>query len=376
MAEVRRPNQVALYIDPPSHHFLGDRLFSAEDDDRFVGDHVLAPYCYLRDSLTARGVPVHTAEYLPAAVDDDVLKIYVSLGMRGGYRRLARRPDTVLSAFFAMECPIVEPSLYRELPTIQRYFKRIFSWGDADSLRRFVGGSLRCEAFRWPQSFDGVIESLWQRIDRRFLVMINSNKRPHLRWQELYTERLRAVEFFARTGEIDLYGRGWDDPPWQTGRTWMPYTLIRARRALWPNWPRFRPDPLLVAARLAYRGPVRRKNETLSGYTFALCFENMMLNGWITEKLFDCLFAGTVPVYLGAPDIAEHVPPECFIDMRRFPTYHELRGFLRSLAPREIQAYRDNGREFLQSPRFRPFTKAAFAGIFARIVEEDAGGRQ
>jgi alpha(1,3/1,4) fucosyltransferase len=323
----------------------------------------------------ARGIPVHTADYLPRE-HDDVLKIYVSLGMRGNYRRLARRPDTILSAFFAMECPIVEPPLYRALPSVQRYFKRVLSWSDADALQRFMGRRLRCESFRWPQSYDGIIEPLWNRADRKFLVMINSNKRPRLQWQELYTERLRAVEFFARTGEIDLYGRGWDEPTWQQGITWVPYTLIRAQRALLPNWPRLRPDPLLVAARRTYQGPVRYKNETLSAYTFAICFENMILKGWITEKLFDCLFAGTVPVYLGAPDITEHVPADCFIDMRRFASYPELRNFLRSLEPRQVQAYRDNGREFLRSSRFQPFTRAAFAGIFARIMEEDAGGRQ
>jgi hypothetical protein len=363
---------IALYVDPPSHHFLGDRLFTAEDNGRFVGDHILAPYAYLREYLTSRGVSVHTADAMPSA-PDAVLKIYVSMGLLDKYRRIVRRADTVPSAFFAMECPIVEPSLYRRLPSVQRSFRRLLSPSDAASLAPFVRGSVECRTIHWPQSFDGVIESLWERTDRKFLVMMNSNKRPRLYWQELYTERLRALEFFARTDEIDLYGRGWNEPPWQLGRTWMPYTLIRARRALWPNWPRLRVDPLLAAARRVYRGPARYKNETLSGYTFALCFENMILKGRITEKLFDCFFAGTVPVYLGAPDVADHVPSDCFIDMRRFLDYRELRDFLRSLGAREIQAYRDSAREFLRSPRFEPFTKAAFARLFARIVEEDAG---
>lgn len=372
---MERSRRVALYIDPPSHHFLGDRLFSTEDDGRFIGDHILAPYGHLRDVLASRGIPVHTAESLPVE-PDDVLKIYVSLGIRRNYRRLARRPDTVLSAFFAMESPIVEPALYRALPAVERHFRRIFSWGDDDSLQRFAGRRLRFEPFRLPQSFDGVIEPLWRRDDRRFLVMINSNKRLRARRHELYTERLRAVEFFARTGEIDLYGRGWDEPPWLGRWTWVPYTLTRVRRALWPHWPRLRPDPLLAAARLVYRGSVRHKNQTLSEYAFSLCFENVPLKGYITEKLFDCLFVGTVPVYLGAPDVAEHVPPDCFIDARRFSGYAELRDFLKSLAPPQIQGYRDSAREFLQSERFRPFSKAAFAGIFTRILEEDAGVRQ
>ena len=47
----------------------------------------------------------------------------------------------------------------------------------------------------------------------------------------------------------------------------------------------------------------------------------MVLERWITEKIFDCFYAGTIPVYLGAPDVARWLPPECFIDMRRFGGY-------------------------------------------------------
>ena len=56
--------------------------------------------------------------------------------------------------------------------------------------------------------------------------------------------------------------------------------------------------------RASWRGPARSKSETLGRYTFALCFENMVLKGWITEKIFDCFYSGTVPIYLGAPDLS------------------------------------------------------------------------
>ena len=97
----------------------------------------------------------------------------------------------------------------------------------------------------------------------------------------------------------------------------------------------------------------------------------MVLRGWITEKIFDCLFTGTIPVYWGAPDIADHVPPECFIDMRRFGSYAELEAHLRSLSAQEICAYRQAARAFLASPQFRPFSKQAFAEHFVRMSEED-----
>jgi hypothetical protein len=61
----------------------------------------------------------------------------------------------------------------------------------------------------------------------------------------------------------------------------------------------------------------------------------MMLDGWITEKIFDCFYSGTIPVYLGAPDIDDWIRADCFVDMRGFSDFAELRAFLKQLSPAE-----------------------------------------
>lgn len=365
--------EVTLYIDPPSHHFLGDRLFNLEDD-RPVGDQMNAPYVYLREQFASEGIAVRTADYLCQAPTASGRNVYVSMGYLKHYEQIVRRSDTVASAFFALECPIVEPSLYRTLNEVHRYFKRIFSWSDAASLEQFVGSRLQLESFCWPQSFEGVHEAIWSQPRNKFLVMINSNKLPRLYVRELYTERQKAVEYFGRTNEIELYGPGWNDPSNRVGTTWVPATLRRIQREVVRRWQWIHPDPLLEAARRVYRGRANTKAETLGQYTFALCFENMILTGWITEKIFDCFFAGTVPIYWGAPNITDRIPAECFIDMRQFSNYQDLRVYLKSLDEQAIRAYRENARDFLSSPRFKPFSKDAFVDIFRRIIREDTGG--
>lgn len=362
--------RVALYIDPPSHHFLEDRLFVV-DYGRLNGDQLLAPYAALREQLTAEGIDVHTADRLPQSPTGR-RNIYISMGRIPDWKRLEQRRDTVLSAFFAMECPIVDPQLYRSLPRIQQHVKRIFSWSDSRSLERFVGQPLTLTSFRWPQSFCDVHPGIWDQTDRKFLVMINANKLPRLYVEELYTERLRALAYFGTKGEIDLYGVGWDGPSYRVGHTWVPATVRRAERWLRQRWQPLSSSPLLKAARRVYHGPALSKAEVLGQYTFAICFENMKLHGWVTEKIFDCFFAGTIPVYWGAPDIEEYVPTECFIDMRQFAGYDDLRRFLLSLGPREIRDYRERAREYLRSSLFRPSTKKAFVETFARIIAEDA----
>jgi alpha(1,3/1,4) fucosyltransferase len=369
MASLRSSRPIALYIDPPTHHFLGDRMFDI-NTVRFIGDHLLAPWAHLREFFISQSIKVHTADLMPADTDY-AQNFYVSIGNLANYRKIAQRGDTVLSAFFALECPIVEPSLYRGLHEVQHYFKRIFSWSDSSSLEHFTGGPLPLMPFRFPQAFSDVHEPIWKRSDRKFLVMINSNKLPRLYWQELYTERLRAVEFFARTGEIDLYGHGWDQPSIRVGKTRVPHTVIRLQRALLQQWQQMYPDPMLAAARRVYRGRTESKAETLGQHKFALCFENAIIKGYITEKIFDCFFAGTVPIYWGAPNIEEVVPSNCFIDMRCFASYAELRSYLISLSEKDICTYKENAWQYIKSPQFRPFTKEAFAEIFAQMIEED-----
>jgi len=364
-----RKEKIALYIDPPSHHFLRDQLFNSERV-AYGGDQLMAPYVYLRDFFTSRGVTVHTADYIPEAVSETQI-VYVSIGNLENYPKLIKRNDIILSGLIALECPIVDPSLYRGLKKASRYFKRIFSWSDSKSLERFVGASLNLETIRWPQSFDDVHEEIWKCDDRKFLIMINSNKLPRIYWNELYTERLRAVEFFESYSEIELYGPGWNEPPYRLGKTWVPYTLKRFYRKLLHYWLYIYPDNKLEAARRVYKGIADSKSKTLGSYTFALCFENMILKGWVTEKIFDCFFAGTIPVYWGAPDIESYVSPECFIDMRQFDSYEKLRFFLKSLNKSDVEKYKQNARNYLKSNLYRQFGKDAFVDLFRKIVKED-----
>lgn len=49
-------------------------------------------------------------------------------------------------------------------------------------------------------------------------------------------------------------------------------------------------------------------------YKFTIAFENSMLPGYTTEKLFDCFKAGTIPIYWGNPEVIRDVNPDSFIN--------------------------------------------------------------
>lgn len=73
------------------------------------------------------------------------------------------------------------------------------------------------------------------------------------------------------------------------------------------------------------------KIETLRRYPFAIAFENAIEPDYVTEKIFDALLAGAIPVYLGAPNVAEFVPEGCYIDAATFGGGRALGAHLNSL---------------------------------------------
>jgi hypothetical protein len=72
--------------------------------------------------------------------------------------------------------------------------------------------------------------------------------------------------------------------------------------------------------------------ETIARYTFTLAFENSIAHDYLTEKFFDPLIVGSVPVYLGAPKVDDFAPADrCFINVADFAGPRELAAYLRLL---------------------------------------------
>jgi len=64
-----------------------------------------------------------------------------------------------------------------------------------------------------------------------------------------------------------------------------------------------------------YRGDIwERKRQFLSEYKFTIAFENYVYPGYQTEKLYDAMLAGSIPVYCGDPNIGEIFNTASFIN--------------------------------------------------------------
>lgn len=82
------------------------------------------------------------------------------------------------------------------------------------------------------------------------------------------------------------------------------------------------------------------KLEAISNYRFTIAFENACSPDYVTEKFFDPFWAGSIPVYLGAPNVEDFAPGDhCFINAADFPDPAALARHLTSVASDEA-AYR------------------------------------
>lgn len=86
-------------------------------------------------------------------------------------------------------------------------------------------------------------------------------------------------------------------------------------------------------ARLARDIGRASKLETLARYKFTLAFENAIGRDYVTEKFYDPLICGSVPIYLGAPNIETFAPGDhCYINVNDFANPRALAEYVRFLA--------------------------------------------
>lgn len=167
---------------------------------------------------------------------------------------------------------------------------------------------------------------------------------------ELYTARRATIRHFERHRPegFDLYGVGWNQP------------VGRLQRLV----------PVLVQKYPSYRGTVKNKWEVLPYYRFSICYENNKdQNGNISEKVFDSMRCGCVPIYWGAPNITDYVDRKALIDRRRFKSDKELEDYITGISEKEYGYYQDAIKTYLESPRFAQFLPSAFADIIIKVLK-------
>ena len=350
---------IKVIFDPFGSDLWGNQVFNYEI--ALTAD-ALALYL-LAEDLRKLGYKVMTAD------------VFLKSGDFGGYNLLITEAETkytrlllshgcIPSICYYAESPLVNPQYYKNLLAKAGIFKHSYLFRGANI--SFLSENNSKHTFYWTNAKNSINTDIpWER--RKFLTLINSNKysiRPIsvkkisdiktwikivlkyiLNWKsfqtfpgnipDLYKIRIKALLHFCRNDKFDLYGLGWNKNIMGVSETEQ--QMIRN----------------------SYRGELPRgnayKHEILKNYQYGLCFENTIFPGYVTEKIFDCILCGTIPIYLGAPDINEFVPQDVFINFNKFQSFKDLDYYLSNLSIDESEKYRIAAYDFVYSQSFEKF---------------------
>lgn len=316
-------------IVPFYNGLLNNKLFDIEDVV-LNADNLITPYFEIRTILREKQNLLETIDKYDNLSDVDCV-LFFRLDYKLLYKCIRKRIKKII--YFAWEPEVVdERHSKKNLKKIECFFDAILTWNDdlVDNVKYYK--------INYPYSFSTTVKicNNEEFHNKKLLVNISGDKKSTHKYQ-LYSERLKVIEFYNKRNRSDfeLYGRGW------------------------------------LGNLKCYKGECVNKTDVYRQFKFALCLENMCeVNGYITEKIFDCFMSGIVPVYFGAKNISNYIPKDCYIDYRRFTDIAELDNFLSSMTYQEYTKYIKSANKFLDSSKKYVFTSSFFCDAVNTILVE------
>lgn len=195
-----------------------------------------------------------------------------------------------------------------------------------------------------------------------FSCLINANKAfKETLPSDLYVERLHTIRWYEKHApdRFELYGMGWE-------KSVPAYTALGRLSRLSS---RFKTKVFGIPAFPSYKGAISDKSAILKRARFSFCYENSRdLSNYITEKIFDSLVSGCVPIYWGADNVLDYIPADCFIDRRDFSSTSEVHQYLSTIDANRFAKYQENIFKYLQSDGAQQFSSKNFAHTVATNV--------
>ena len=315
-----------IFLEPTYSIFYEDGLF---DSARYQDPSMALPYIRLKETLESKGIQVHTADYFRLGHYLSHINEYWSIGAVNQFSTL--ESSKILGAgFILLEPPLIDSKIYESLDHISTLFKRVYLYDPIPKIRNTHRVFI-------PIPYKNVIDEYWEndiRLDK--YVIISGNHAPFFKSNELYSKRIDCINHFSKSNSLDLYGRNWN--------------LTLNRRTLW--WKYLLNYPSIMKV---YKGVTENKHKTLANYKYSICFENSEMNGYITEKICDCFYAGTVPIYYGASDISDFIDPNSYIDYKNFNNLVDLKRYVDSLSNTQYLDMREKGKIFIEKQSLRHY---------------------
>ncbi len=323
--------KICFVVDP---HQSKNRIFDYSESNPVNRDDGVYPFYLLKKKLTEHQIEISTQDILKSENAD----LLLFLDVPKDFKKYANHPRKYL---IITESELIKPQNWNL--EYHKHFQKIFTWNDdfVDNKKYF------------KLNFSNKIYSTEPEANLRnkFCCLIAGAKKNNHPF-ELYSKRIDTIRWFEKNApnDFDLFGSGWDQYEF-TGPV-----FIRALNKFKFLRKYFAPKYT------SYRGRVDSKKTTLSEYQFSICYENAQnISGYITEKIFDSMFAGCIPVYWGAPNVLNFIPENCFIDRQKFKDDSDMYNFLKSMSLKDVQIYQKNVFSFINSDAMLPYSAANFS---------------
>lgn len=248
-------------------------------------------------------------------------------------------------ALVAERIPVENRVLVVQEPLVVQpanYSRRVQSrYGAIVSLTPATGD----ETLPWPQANWPVMNLDTDNREPNSIILVNANKSSFLSGSR-YGLRRRVMQAFLRQGiSFDLAGSGWD----RRGIPQIKQNLIGMAFALVNGYvPRLSEYSFATKNHrlLQKHGIVESKYELMARKDFAVVIENSQT--YISEKLFDAVIAGCIPLFCGPSLSRFGIPEGVAVELPNRPG--AFVDAYRSLTQQEKDLIREKGQLWLNSP--------------------------
>lgn len=325
-----------------SSPYDNNKLFDL-NDTTLNRDNCMHPFWLLKQEFLRNGYDLSTQDI--NGIENSEIVIYNEMPSI-----MPKNKDKEKSYLIIFESELVNPKNWNI--NKHKYFNKIFTWKDSiiDNIKYFK--------YNLSQEIQNKINKDLSKKEKLCTLIAANKKSNHS--LELYSKRVEAIKWFEKNHleDFDFYGIGWDSYKIQNRYINFLFRNLGLSKVFKPNF-------------ISYKGRIKSKKEVLEKYKFAICYENVKdMPGYITEKIFDCFFAGCVPVYWGGAvsDIVRYIPKECFIDKRKFDSYEDLYKYIKNISNEEYLRYLNNIEEFLNSQKAYKFSSEFFVKTITGII--------
>jgi alpha(1,3/1,4) fucosyltransferase len=242
-----------------------------------------------------------------------------------------QKPD-IKKFLWIWESPVIKPE--GQKTESYYFFDKVFTYNRNILNSVIINYSFDQKKILFPSYADKNIKSN----------LIASNRSSNDK-NELYTYRNNLIKYMNNSNiDFRLYGKKW-------------HNIVPSKNIFDRLVNRFNLGKIYGSrAPKCFSGELLSKKKTIRSSVFTFCIENCVNDDfYISEKFFDSIKYGSIPIYLGCEQVEKLLPKNCFIDLRAFDSFERLEEFMEFFTEDDYNKYRNDINNALSNGLFNDY---------------------